>query len=71
MRIQDCGELEEITLPEAVQTIDNMAFAGCEKLGKVRLPAHEIEIVENAFGRTILTSTAETKATARSTARSP
>ena len=33
--LQDCAELETLTLPSSVQSIGNSAFSGCTKLGDV------------------------------------
>jgi hypothetical protein len=44
-----CNNLENITLPESIKTINNTAFCGCDKLTTLTLPESLIRIFGYAF----------------------
>lgn len=44
------SDIEEIELPDGLETIGEQAFIGCFKLGLVKVPSTVKEIEDNAFG---------------------
>jgi len=52
MRLQNIKSLEEVDIPDGVETIGGGAFLGCASLQKVNLPQRQIQIAEDAFENT-------------------
>ena len=46
---QDCQQLEEITLPKSLKTIEGSTFNGCESLREIRIPEKVRELAGAAF----------------------